>query len=424
MMKRTIAAVVLPLAIVAAAERGPLAGGRDDDASVVIEWNRLLQDTIPATASLRSPRYYAMLHAAMFDAVNSIENRYQPYRVRVRSSHGASSEAAAAQAARDILTALIPTSQSAYDAALAATLAKIPKGQAGQGIRVGQKAAAEILRWRQADGWDAPPPPYVLPTFPGLWQPVPGAAAFTQYPGVTPFATLSSTQFLPARPPTLTSAEYAADFAEVKRMGSRTSTDRTAEQTELARLFAGEITRTTLWALWNNVAGDTARSRGLDLLDAARLFALVNISIHDGLQTSHTSKFVYGLWRPITAIRRAGEDMNDATEPDPDWMHLLLATPAYPSHAGNMACVGASAATALARVHGTDEIAFTAVWAGNAANPTDVSRNYAGFWAMALDQAKSRVYGGIHFNFENVASQEACPKVVDFVVSNYMQPKD
>ena len=144
--------------------------------------------------------------------------------------------------------------------------------------------------------------------------------------------------------------------------------------------------------------------------------------INDGLQTSHTSKFVYALWRPVTAIPKADEDLNPLTMADPTWMPLLT-TPTYPSHAGNMACVGASAARALANVFGTNDIAITARWLGTAGNP-DVSRNYPGFWQLAVDQALSRIYGGIHFTFENEASQESCPKVADYVFDNYMTPLD
>ncbi len=419
MMKARMARVMLALLAVAVA----VPGGRAEaqSAEVVYEWNQLLQATIPTNASLRSTRYYAILHVAIFDAVNSIERDFTPYHVRVNASHGASSEAAAAQAAHDILTALIGA-QTRFDDALNARLATIPRGQARQGVRVGQKVAEAILKLRQTDGWDVVGPAFVLPPFPGLWQPVPGAAAFTQFPKVTPFATLSPTQFLPPPPPTLTSATYATDLDEVLRFGVRDSTERTTDQTRLARLWAGEISTTPLFAVWNNVARDTARSRGLCLSEVARLFALLNMSIHDGLQTSHTAKFVYGLWRPVTAIKRAAEDLNDATTADPTWIHQLLVTPPYPSYPGNMQCVGASAATALARVFGTNDIPVSPFFAGTAPNP-DVTLEYPGFLEMAVDQGNSRIYGGIHFRFDNNASLQFCPRVVDFIVANYMLPK-
>lgn len=399
------------------------------DPEVVIEWNQLLQATIPTGITIASPRYYAMLHVAMFDAINAIDGSYSPFRVNIDVPIGASADAAAAQAGHDILVALIPASQETYDAALAARLATLPAGPANQGVRVGQTVARRIILWRRTDGSNAPRPTYVLPPLPGLWQPTPPAfapAGFTHFPDVKPFAILSTTQFLPDRPPTLTSASYAANLNETKRVGSVNSTVRTEAETQAARLWAGVITRTTLFALWNNVARDTARSQFLSQVDTARLFALMNVSQHDALLTSQTSKFVYGLWRPVTAIQRADEDLNPATQADPDWLPLLT-TPPYPSHSGNMACAGASAARALALGHGTDEIAFTATWFGLPATDTtpatsDVSRNYTSFWRMALDEARSRIVGGIHYTFESRASQRACPKVSEFVFNNYMVP--
>jgi hypothetical protein len=407
---------------------GGLAGvcqahGRAPDPAVIVEWNEILESVLPP-GGLAPPRNYAMLHIAMFDAVNSIDRAYRPYRVRVAASAAASQEAAAAQAARDILAANFPASVATFDAALQARLAGIHPVLAAQGVRVGKAVAANILAWRQNDGWNVVPAPYSLPAFPGLYQPTPpafGAPQFRQFQTTEPFALLTPTQYQPAGPPTLTSQEYADALNAVQALGSATSTTRTADQTQLARLFASVISRTIHWGLWNHVARDTARARRLSLIETARLFALLNVSIHDGLQTSHSSKFVYGLWRPVTAIRRADEDLNAQTTADPNWTPLLT-TPPYPSHAGNMACVGASAATALALFHGTDEMPFSAVWLGNTGNP-DVTRPYSSFWQMAVDQADSRIYGGIHFSFESLASQEACPKVARYVFENYLQPR-
>lgn len=395
-----------------------------DNATVVIEWNQLLQDAIGTTPPLLQPRSFAMMHIAMFDAVNSIEPAYKRYRVKLGASQGASAEAAAAQAAHDILVTLLPASMPAYDAALAERLATIDPGPARQGIRVGKAVARRILEWRQEDGWETPPPPYVLPLLPGLWQPTPpgfAAAGFTQFPEVKPFALLTSTQYLPARPPTLTSEEYATAFNEVKEIGSATSATRTAEQTLLANVFAGVGYTTSAFAIWNNVARDVSRERDYSLIETARLFAQLNVSINDGLQTSHTSKFIYGLWRPVTAIQRADEDLNPLTAADPAWTSLLI-TPPYPSHSGNMACLGASAARALALNFGTNDIPVTARWVGAMGN-ANVSQSYPGFRQLAEAEALSRIYGGIHFTFESTASQESCPKVSEYVFANYMTPR-
>ena len=420
-MRRTITSiVVVALAFVSAGpgirETEARAAGSPD---VVLEWNQLLQDTIPSNASLAAPRFYSMMHIAMFDAANSVDQEYSSYRAQLGRS-GASPEAAAAQAAHDVLVVLLPASQAVYDAALAARLAQLSPGMRMLSAAAGSAVAREILDWRENDGWAASPPPYALPPFPGLWQPAPGAAAFTQYPQVTPFALLTGTQYLPPPPPTLTSARYAQDFDEVSRLGSATSAERTTEQTEIARLFAAVGTRTNLYMLWNNVARDFVRERSLGLLEAARLFVLLNVGIIDGVQTTMASKYAYGLWRPVTAIRRADEDLNPLTNADPAWTPLL-STPPYPSYAGNQACVASAAARALEIVAGGDDFAFTAVW--QAPNGSVLaSRPYTGFKQMADEQARSRVYGGIHFTFDNEPSQQVCPRVVDFVARHFMVP--
>ena len=157
------------------------------------------------------------------------------------------------------------------------------------------------------------------------------------------------------------------------------------------------------------------------MLEAARLFVLVNVGIIDGVQTTMSSKYIYGMWRPVTAIRRADEDLNALTEQDPAWAPLL-GTPAYPTYAGNQACVASAAARALEIVAGGDEFSFTAVWEAPDGSVL-ATRGYTSFRQMADEQARSRVYGGIHFTFDNEASQRACPTVVDFITQHYMLPR-
>jgi hypothetical protein len=398
--------------------------GATENAGVIIEWNQVLRTTIP-TAGPLGPRYYAMLHIAMFDAVNSIDGTYTPYRTRVQANRGVSAEAAAAQAAHDVLVFLIPDAKSTFDKTLAGQLRKIPSWRAAAGAVVGRKVAKRIIAWRRNDGEVNPAPPaYELPPLPGLWQPTPPAfapASFPHFRDVEPFALLTATQYLPDSPPTLTSDEYAAAFDEVKRIGAVDSAERTPEQTQTAQLFAGIGNSTVHFAMWNDIAGNFARSQQRSLVDTARLFALLNVSVHDGVQTSHASKFVYGLWRPVTAIQRAEEDLNPQTTADPIWSPLLT-TPAYPSHSANQACIGASAARALALAFGSDAMPFTVTWVGTLENP-DVTRSYASFSQLADEQSRSRVYGGIHFTFELAASEESCVQVADYVADNYMLPR-
>lgn len=392
-----------------------------DGPEVVIEWNQATLANLPATAGLFSFRYQAMVNIAMFDAVSSIQGRYRPYHTRVLAFPTASAEAAAAQAAHDVLVGLIPAAQPALDTLLQNRLQTIDTWRAVQGVAVGRKVARAILDWRTADGSEAPNLPYLPPPLPGLWQPAaPGqVAAFVQFQHVEPFGLLTPSQFLPAAPPQLNSAEYAAAFNQVKSLGAAASTTRTAEQTQLAQLIAGVGYGPGPFGLWNVVAQRVALSRDLSLLDAARMFALVTASMNDGIQTSHSSKFGYQLWRPITAIRRAGEDLNDLTDADPSWTPLL-ATPPYPSHSSNVACVGTSAAQALTRIFKTDAVPFTMTWTGTGGN-ANVTRSYGGFSQLAEEAGLSRVYGGIHFVFELDASNEACTKVANFIADNHMQ---
>lgn len=399
-------------------------GSNNPSAEIIVEWNQLLQANIPATAGLLTPRYFAVLHIAMFDAADAIERGYTPYHARLLGYPGASPEAAAAQAGHDVLVALIPTpeARAVFDAALQAQLANLQPWRAALGVAVGRRAASQILAWRAADGSSAPNPPFNLPTLPGLWQPATPTqvAQFVNFGDVVPFALITPTQYLPDPPPELTSERYTADWDEVRALGSATSTVRTAEQTQTAKLFASVGNSTIHFMMWNLVARDVARAAHWSLLDTARLFALMNASMHDGLQTSHTSKFVYRFWRPITAIRRADEDLNPATAADPAWTPLL-GTPPYPSHSSNMTCVGVSSARALARAFGRDDVPFSVTWIGTPGN-ANVTRQYSSFSELAHQQARSRVYGGIHFDFELKASEASCTKVADWVADHYLRP--
>ena len=391
---------------------------------VILQWNRVLMETVltpgqhPAT--IMQVRSYAIMHAAMFDAVNSIDGTHTPYLTDVPGSQHASIEAAAAQAARDVLASLYPTRVAVFDAELAVSLQGIEENRAQQGIRVGQIVAERILATRADDGWTVTPPSYVLSNSPGNWQPIAPATGptFTHYPYVAPFGIKSGTQFAPSAPPALTSAQYANDFNEVKEIGAVNSATRTLDQTQVARLWANVNTPTNFLLVWNNVARTVSVSRELTVVEKARLFALTNIALHDALQTTFTSKFQHGLWRPLTAIRRADEDGNANTTADPSWSSLITA-PSYPSYAGNMAAIGTSQSTILSQFFGRDDISFQHTWAGAGG----ATRSYAGFSAMANEQERARVYGGIHFTFDNVAGQSVGRNVANYIFANIMRPR-
>jgi hypothetical protein len=398
---------------------------QDSSPAVVIEWNAALQQTSPVALGPLQLRLYAVMHIAMFDAANSIARDYKPFHTNVGGATGGSMAAATAQAAHDVLSALIPASKPAYDALLNTRLAGIPPGLVSVGVVVGRTAAARTLDWRANDGALGPPSPYVLPVLPGLWQPAAAGVppGLTQLPRTAPFTLLSQTQFLPWRFPEIDTARYAMDFNEVKSIGAVNSATRSPEQTQVALLWATQtITVTNIFVIWNNVARDAVLSQDLNLLEAARVFALMNASMFDGLITTQTGKFIYGLWRPITAIRNADSDPNPDTAADATWTPLL-ATPPYPSYPGNMACLGASAARSLELLFGRDDVALSATWRGATGYP-DVTRSYSGFSQLALEEANSRIYGGIHYRFDNDASRLACPKVAEWAYSHVMQPRN
>jgi hypothetical protein len=396
---------------------------RAQEVETIIEWNRLLQTAVSTPGALTPTifftRPYAMLHVAIFDALNSIARQYRGYADELDAATAAGT-VAAAQAAHDVMVAMFPTERGAFDAALAATIARGPSGDIAEGVRVGRAAAAAVLQLRAQDGWSRVPPSYVLPTLAGFWQPTPpgnAAPAFTHYPDVSGFVVASGRRFLMAPPPSLTSEIYARDFNEVKTIGSATSTTRTAEQTVIARLWAVIGTTTTQPGVWNNLVGDLARSRGMSGIDTARLYALVNMGIHDGLLTTFTGKYLYGLWRPVTAIREAERDGNAATEPDAGWTSLI-GNPAYPTYPGNVACIGAVSARILERVFGRDDIAFSVTWASADGG---VTRRYNGFRELADEGARSRVLGGIHFTFDTLASFGVCTDLADYVFENSLR---
>jgi len=423
-----VAVTTLMLALLAPTGRELHAS--DSTADIVVEWNQILQETLPTPHNVLTPRYFAMTHIAMFDAINTIERQFEPYRVRLRSWGGGSPEAAAAQAAHDVLVTINPAAAATYDAALARQLGKRPSGHVRRGAELGARVAAEILAWRQTDGWVVSPfPAYAEPPLPGRWQPTPPnnpTAAFTHLQFARPMALVTATQYLPPPPPALTSERYAADVNEVKLIGKSDSGARTSEQTAIARLWngvatTGSGTATNFMSIWNNVARDAARDRGLSLVETARVFVLMNVSVHDSLQTAQASKFIYGLWRPVTAIRQADADLNPATDPDPAWLPLLT-TPPYPSYGGNMASIGGAAARALQLAFGTNDMPVVVTWKQSGGLP-DVSHPFDGFRQVADEQSESRIYGGIHYRFDQVAGHHIGHVVANFVSATVMAPR-
>jgi membrane-associated phospholipid phosphatase len=390
-------------------------------ADVVIEWNQL---ALHAVAQARlSPvfvsRDLAITQAAVYDAVVAIDRSYEPYHASVHASRGASPEAAAAQAAHDTLTALFPAQAAAFDSTLAADLAGIPPGLARQGVEVGSEVARQILDWRSSDG-SAATVTYVPGTDPGDWQPTPPAflpALAPQWPYVTPFALTSGSQFRPAAPPALDSAEYATAFDEVKDLGRVDSTTRTAEQTQIARFWNDALGTAFAMGYWNRIAGQVAMDQGLNLVQDARLFALLNIAEADAQIACWDAKYAYNLWRPVTAIRAADADGNPATDPDATWTPLLT-TPNFPSYTSAHSTLSGAAAGVLTALFG-DSYHFTVT-----AESVPYTRSFESFEAAAAEAGRSRIYGGIHYTFDNVNGLAVGAEVADYVVGGFLKPRE
>src|SRR5215217_333678 len=395
-------------------------------ADMVLEWNQV---AVEATRVARlSPnaqtRALAMVHGAVFDAVNGIEGGYAPYLVTRRAPIWASEEAAAAVAAHDVLVSLLPAQQATLDAALASSLAAVPDGPAeNAGVAFGKLVADRMLAERADDG-STDVVTYVPGTGPDDWQPTPpgfAAAALPQWATVEPFGIASPDQFRADPPPSLDSPEFTKAFNQIKAIGAANSATRTAEQTEIARFWAGPSGTVQPPGHWNSIARGVAHAQDNSLAQNARGFALLNIGMADALITAWDSKFEYSFVRPVTAIRNAENDGNPDTVADAAWSPLLT-TPPHPSYMAAHSAVSATAATVLAEFFGNDAIAFTSS-AEISAGGTVITRSFNGFSEAAQEAGASRIYGGIHWSFDNEAGLEAGHSIGEFVSDNLLGPR-
>jgi membrane-associated phospholipid phosphatase len=313
---------------------------------------------------------------------------------------GASPQAAAAQAAHDTLVALFPTREADFDDLLTTSLDAIPDGTAeDDGVEWGATVAAAILEARTDDGSvEAATTPYTPGTDPGDWQPTPPANAAALLPGwgdVTPFGINRVNSFVPNGPPKLTGARWAAEFNEVKELGSATSTTRTADQTEIAQFWADGGGTFTPPGHWNAIAADLVDEDGVGLFKTAKLFAQLDVALADAAIVCWETKFKYNFWRPVTAIRAADTDGNPATEADTTWTPLLV-TPPFPDYTSGHSTFSGAASSVLAAAFGaTREFSATS---DNGAT----TRTFTSFRAAADEAGMSRIYGGIHYMSANL----------------------
>ena len=387
--------------------------------NVVLDWNALMLDAVRVDTQgpPLSSRNFAILNSGIFDAVNSIVRSHQPYRFDVESTGEVSREAAAAGAAHTIATTLYPNITPKADKLLNLTISGEGEGASiTNGLHLGRKVGRMALEARKLDA-SAAQTPYIPKNGPGEWRRTPPTFRPPLAPhwgSVKPFALPDLKDFLPKPPPALASIEYAKSLNEVKALGGKSSASRTREQTEIAVFWSDFSYTSTPPGHWHEIAARIAREKQLGLHATARLFSLLSIAQADAAIVCWESKYRYNFWRPVTAIRRAAEDDNSETEPDAEW-DSLLASPAFPSYTS-----GHSAASAQVLTHffGTDAIEFSAT----SDSLPGVVRKFNSFAACADEIGRSRIYGGIHFEFDNEQGKACGKKIGDFVCGKFLLP--
>ena len=411
------------VAALAAANLAPSMAQATKPVSQVVQWNQTLLVIVRTPgiqpATIHPTRSFAIMHAAIYDAVNAIDGTHQPYLVRLGASHFASQEAAAAAAAHEVLVKLYPSFQATLDAQLQQALAQLPSRGKADGISIGNTVADRILASRSNDGSNAQPIPYVFGNAPGDYQSTPpnfpNQPQFTHWSRVTPFALESASQFRPGGPPRLTGDRYSDAFDQVKLLGIAGSTTATPDQALTGRFWNGAIQN-----YWNEIAQTASLAHGLTTAQNARLFALLNLSFADGVIAFYDAKYTYNFWRPVTAIRAAAADGNPDTEADPNWLPEVGNTTPDPSYPGAHAVISAAGAEVLISFFHKDHFEFNVT---SEVLPGAV-RSFTSFPAAAEEATLSRVFAGVHFLFDLTTGQRLGSDIADFIVDNFLTSRD
>jgi len=394
-------------------------------ANPVVDWNRALLVIVRTKgaqpATVHPTRSFAIMHAAIYDAVNAIDRSHEPNLVELsRVPATASKEAATSVAAHDVLTALYPEFQATLDSQLSSELAALPADlHTAEGEDVGHAVAAAILDLRSHDGSAAQPIPFVFINTPGRYQSTPpnfpAQPQFTHWSHVIPFVLTRADQFRPGPPPALTSDAYGDSFKQVKALGVADSTAATSDQKLIGRFWNGAIQN-----YWNEIAQTAALRHGLTTAHSARLFALLNLSLADSVIAFYDAKYTYNFWGPVTAIRAADPRTNAETQPDPNWLPEVGKTANDPSYPGAHAAISAAAQTVLATFFDTDHIRLdvtSEVLPG-------IERHFESFSAAEREASQSRIFAGVHFSTDEQAGQTLGRRVAGFVVQHSLGPEE
>jgi hypothetical protein len=410
-------------------------------ADAVTDWNGVLLEVVQNVGGAPGPisRGGAMMHGAIYDAVNSIvASGHRPYLVSIPSAPGASVEAAVAHAAHDTLAAAFPSTTFDLARARQKALNGIDAAAAAAGEAVGRAAAQAMIAARMNDG-SQNNAPYTPGSQPGDWRPTgSGNAASPNWPRVKPWAMPTGSSFRPPRPggfatkpQMLASGEYAAQVEEVKRLGRFDSTQRTAEQTEIAFFWANDLDGTYKPpGQLCEITQIVSKLKRLSLVENARLFALVSIAMADAAIVAWDAKYEtdLDLWRPESAIHLADTDGNPATTPDAAWQPLSIDpktkkrfTPPFPAYVSGHATFSAAHAAIMRRFLNTDNVTFKAT-TQDPSLKGNVKRTFNSFTAAALENARSRVYLGVHYQWDADAGFHSGTALGEHVFDTVLTP--
>jgi hypothetical protein len=381
-------------------------------ADVIADWNSKAE-AIAIEKRIGPPpgaRGMAILHVAMFEAVNAIDRRYAPYRLNLTAEQSLPKEAAAASAGHAVLSAMHPDKRAELDALLASSLAKIPDDAAKtKATELGRQSAAEILALRAKDGIDTLED-YVPFTAAGTYVPtvIPASSTIGK---VTPWTMTSGSQFRPAPPPALTSMTWTTDLNEVRDYGGRAVGKRTPEQSDIGRFWY-----MTGPQAWNPIVRQLAEQKKLDITDSARLFALVALATSDTFIAVFDAKYTYNFWRPMTALRAANLSNNSATPRDASWLPMGD-TPMHPEYPCAHCISSSAAANVLTAFFGNDipEVSMTSNTAPGLTRKWKRLSDYSDEVMMA------RIYGGFHYRFSGKVAQEMGRKIAEQAMATQLR---
>jgi hypothetical protein len=381
-------------------------------ANVITDWDEKAVAIVTPMPPYDAQRVMGMVHAAMFDAVNSIERRYRPYLVQLPATPNTSKEAAAAAAAAMVLASIDSRTAGDMKAAVATYLASIPDGAAkSDGVKLGEMVAARVLEARANDGSGAADA-YRPRTTAGVYVPTPITAA-SMWPNVKPFGITTPSQFRPQPPISLTSKDWAKDYNELKDYGGKTSAKRSPQQTETARfwLMVGP-------QAYHPFARQIVTAKQMSVGDSARFMTLVAFGLNDALIAVFDAKYHFNFWRPITAIRNGDIDDNPATDHEATWQPIDN-TPMHPEYpCAHCISSGAVAGVIKASLGSMDipEVAMTSPTAPG------VTHRWTNMTALTEEVANARIWAGFHYRFSTRVGTEMGHQIGEHVVKNVMQP--